>query len=202
MLGVWVGVRSRFGEKVAVRSWFLGPGGIWSEDRGKAREDSLILLSPATLSSLLGGVTMVARLPPFCGVLTEGGVQICCERGSEEVGVGVGRMAAPGTFVTSNHPLITPSLMTLASSIVCSWILLRASPNSSTTFAALITSPSTTVERSAPEIGERRVGGGIEAWSTSRPTPARIMRIPRTFSSNSSLSRRVLMDTGSFDRDL
>lgn len=46
------------------------------------------------------------------------------------------------------------------------------------------------------------MGGGSGAWSTSRPTPERMTRTPRTFSSKSSLSRRVLIDRGSFDLDL
>jgi hypothetical protein len=78
------------------------------------------------------------------------------------VGAGVDRVTAPGTLVMSNHPLITPSLVTLASSIVCSWILFRASPNSSTTFVALMTFPSKTVNKSPLEVGERRVGEAVE----------------------------------------
>lgn len=115
----------------------------------------------------------------------------------------VGKVTAPGTLVTLNQPLITPSFVTLASSIVCSWILLRASPNLSTSVVALIGSVSKTVEKSLlPGAGGGRVGGDGGAWSTSRPTPERMVRIPRTFSSNSSFSRRVLIDRGSFDWDL
>jgi len=201
-MGVWVGVRSGLGERVAFRSWFLDLGGVWGKERGRTREDSLIRLSPTTLSDLLGGVSTVARLPPFCGVVTEGGTQICCEWGSGGAGVGVDRVTAPGTLVISNHPLITPSLVTLASSIVCSWILFRASPNSSTTFAALIIFPSTTVDKLPAGVGERRIEGGSGVWSTSRPTPERIARIPRIFNSNNSLSRRALRDSDSFDWDL
>lgn len=102
----------------------------------------------------------------------------------------------------SNHPLITPSLVTLASSIVCSWILFRAPPNSSTTFVALMAFPSEIVDKSPPGVGEWRVQGGSGAWSTSRPTPERILRIPRILSSKSSLSRSALADRGSFDWDL
>ena len=151
------------------------------------------------ISDLLGGVTTVARLPLFWGVLTGGDAQICCEGGREGADAGIDVITAPGTLVMSNHPLITPSLVTLASSIVCSWILLRASPNSSMTLVALIISPSATADKSPPEVGGRRVGVGSGAWSTSRPTPERMVRIPRMFSSNSSLSRRVLIDRGSFD---
>ena len=71
--------------------------------------------------------------------------------------VNVDRVTGPGILVMSNHPLITPSLVTLASSIVCSWILFRASPNSSTTCVALMAFPSTTVDKSPPGVGERRV---------------------------------------------
>ena len=144
------------------RSWFLGFGEVWGKDEGEAREGSLILLSPLPLSVLLGGMATVARLPPFCGVPTEGGVQARCEGRTGEVGVGTDIGAAPGTLVMSNHPLITPSLVTLASSIACSWILLRASPNSLTTFVALITFPLTVPDRSPPGVGERRVEGGNE----------------------------------------
>jgi len=140
--------------------WFLIPGGVWGEDAGGVREDSLILLSPAALSGLFGGVTTVAHLVLFCGVLVEGGVQICNEGGD---GMGVDRVTAPETLVMTNHPFITPSLVTLASSIACSWILFRAPPNSSTTFVALITPPSTAVYRSPPGAVERRVGGGSGA---------------------------------------
>ena len=118
------------------------------------------------------------------------------------MGESVDRVTAPETLVMSNHPLITPSLVTLASSIVWSWILLRASPNSLTTFVALITRPPPTVDKSPLGVGERRVGGGSGEWSTSRPTPERMARMPRIFSSNSSLSRRVLTDRGWFDWDL
>ena len=111
-------------------------------------------------------------------------------------------MIAPGTLVMSNHPLITLSLVTLASSIACSCILFRASPNSSTTFVALMAFPSTTVDSSAPGVGGRRVEGGTGAWSTSRPTPERMVRMPWMLSSKSSLSRRVLVDRCPFVRDL
>lgn len=194
-------MRSGLGEKAAIRPRSFGLDRVWGKEEGRPMEDSLILLSPELLSGRLTGISTVARLPPLWGLFPKGDPQICCEDESEGVDMGVSKGTAPGTRVMSNQPLITPSFVTLASSIVCSWVLLRAWPNSSTTFAALITLPSMTVDKS-PGAGDRRVGGGIGAWSTSRPTPERMARIPRMLSSNNSLSRRVLIDKGSSNRDL
>lgn len=176
-------MRLGLGEYIAVRSLSFSREGDWGENRGRDDEDSLILLSPPMYSDLLGGMSTVARRPPFWGVLAWG-VQTCCEG----VGVGVGRVAALGTLVISNHPLMTPSFVTVASSNASPWILLRASPNPSTTFEALITLPSIAEAKSLPVAGDRRMRGGNGVWSTSRPTPERIVRIPRIFRSNSSLS--------------
>lgn len=67
MLGVCVGVRSRLGELVPVRPLLLGREGVLGGDGVRAEEDSLIRLSPAMRSVLLGGMSTVARLPPFWG---------------------------------------------------------------------------------------------------------------------------------------
>ena len=119
----------------------------------RTREDSLILLSltPTTASDLLGGVTTVTHLLLFCSVLPEGEAQIVVKGGAEDTGIVV--VTVPGTLVMSNHPFTTPSFVTLANSIVCSWILLRAPRNSSTTFVELITFPSATADKSSPEVG-------------------------------------------------
>lgn len=155
MLGVRVGVRSGLGEEVPDRSRVL------ERDWGRAREDSLILRSPKTWSGFLDGTSTVARLPPFRGLPGKGGAQMCCEDESEGVVTGVARVAAPGTPVTLNHSLITLSLVTLASSIACPWILLSACPNSFTTTVALMVLSSRTDDRLPAGVGDRRVGGGI-----------------------------------------